>query len=185
MNIEVDVPDGVSGNWRVETFVVDRPPLYHAIRGRDIPVGTYKRLMCGSTLVMSNTPTEINDFIYFICKAKGNVLINGLGLGVVLKAILAKPEVESVTIIELHDDVIKLVAPTFNNDPRVAIIHADAFAWKPPKDAYYDAVWHDCWDSICEDNLKGMEKLHRKYGKRCSYQDSWSRDMLLYLRRRG
>jgi hypothetical protein len=50
-----------------------------------------------------------------------------------------------------------------------------AFEWKPPKGVRYDAAWHDVWDDICTDNLVGMRKLHRKYGKRCGWQGSWCR----------
>jgi spermidine synthase len=178
----VDVPDGISGDWRVETFIVEKPSVYLLLKGRPITPGTYKRLMYKNTVVMSNTPAEVYDFMNFVWKARGNVLINGLGLGVVLKAVLQNPEVKAVTVIELSEDVIKLVAPTFSNDPRVTIIQADAFTWKAPRGMYYDAVWHDCWNNICETNLKEITKLYRKYGRRCSFQDAWSRDQLLRMR---
>ena len=184
MDITVDVPDGVSGDWKVDTFTIDKPPLYFAMRGRSIPVGTYKRLMHKNEVVMSNTPAEIDDFRGFLYYARGNVLVNGLGLGVVLKALLHKdPPVKTITVIEKSEDVIKLVAPTFNNEPRVTIINADALTWKPPRAMYYDSVWHDIWDYICAENLKDMVKLHKKYGKRCSYQASWCRAQCQNLRR--
>jgi len=172
----VDVPDGVSGDWRVETFEVEKPSIYLLLKGRPVEPGTYKRLMFKNEVIMSNTPAEVRDFMYFVWKAKGNVLINGLGLGVVLKAVLQMP-VRSVTVIEISEDVIKLVAPIFN-DPRVTIIQADAMTWKPPSGMYYNAVWHDIWTSICETNLDDMKFLHRRYGKRCDWQASWCREEL-------
>jgi hypothetical protein len=191
-DIPIDVPDGESGDWKVTTFTVNDEEakrfnlanLFGGVHGRDIKPGTYKKLTCkGRGIIMSNTPAEIRDHNYFIYKATGSVLINGLGLGVVLKAILAKPEVTSVTVIEKEEDVIKLVAPYYT-DPRVTIIHADAYEWKPAKGIKYDYVWHDVWDNICTDNLEGMGKLHRKYGRRTAWQDSWSRDTCIYERRR-
>jgi hypothetical protein len=177
MDTTVDVPDGVSGAWRVETFTIEQPPIYFALKGRPIEPGTYKRLMYKNEVVMSNTPAEIRDFMHFVWRSKGNILINGLGLGVVLKAVLQMPNVESVTVIELSKDVIKLVAPSFK-DPRVTIIQADAMTWKPPKDVRYDAVWHDLWNDICESNLDDMKILHRRYGRKCDWQASWCRERL-------
>jgi spermidine synthase len=178
MNIEINVPDGVSGDWSISTFTVDSNEFSQKISmwktGRYVPGGTYKRLMRNGTVVMSNTPDEISDFLNFLYKAKGSILINGLGLGVTLKALLDIPEVTDITVIEKSEDVIKLVAPTYT-DPRVTIINADAFTWIPPKDKMYDCVWHDIWDYICADNLPEMKKLHRKYGRRTKYQESWCR----------
>lgn len=181
MEIVVDVPDGSSGDWKVETFVIEKDApglLYLALKGRYVAPGIYKRLVHKRRVIMSNTQAEIMDFRYFLNKAKGNVLINGLGLGVLLKALLDKPGIESVTVIEISEDVINLVGSHFK-DPRVQIIHADALTWKPPKGVHYDAAWHDIWDDICLTNWESMSKLHRKYGRKCSYQDSWCRAQIM------
>jgi hypothetical protein len=45
-------------------------------------------------------------------------------------------------------------------------------------------VWHDIWLDLCTDNLEGMGKLHRKYGRRTDWQGSWEKDRLLSHRRR-
>ena len=186
MKVDVNVPCGKSGDWAIEEMILTEEDVkLHNFRAalhgdcRFVPPGNYKKLTRNGTVIMSNTPAECIDFLYFVnCyETKGNILINGLGLGVVLTALLAKPEVEHITVIEISEDVIKLVGPTFAEDPRVTIIHANAFTWKPPKGVRYNAVWHDVWDNICEDNLPEMTKLHRKYGKRCNYQESWARDL--------
>jgi len=179
MKIDIDVPDGISGDWKVESFTVQEREFSQMISmmkyGRGVPAGSYKRLMRGGQLVMSNTPDEISDFYGFVRKAKGSVLVNGLGLGVLLKALLDKHEVTEVIVIEKSEDVIKLVAETYLKDERVTIINADAFEYKPPKGKVFDAVWHDVWDDICADNLSEMKTLHRKYGKKTNYQESWCR----------
>jgi len=184
MNIDVNVPDGKSGGWSVETFEVSKEDAdlanmraMFSFSTRSIAPGTYKRLKRGGATIMSNTPMEISDCRFFIYKAKGNILINGLGLGVVLVALLKKPEVKNITVIEKSQDVISLVAPTFTNDKRLSIIHADALEWKPPKGVRYDCIWHDIWDDICADNLSEMTTLHRKYGRRTDWQDSWCKEL--------
>ncbi len=172
------LPDGKSGNWSVETFIVPKDDFSQIISmfktGRSVPEGTYKRLMRGRTVVMSNTRDEIRDFSQFTYVAKGSVLINGLGLGCVVKVLLDKPEITKITVIEKSEDVINLVAPYFTDD-RVNIIHADAFKYTPPKGEIYDFVWHDIWDYITADNLTEMATLHRKYGRKTNWQDSWAK----------
>lgn len=184
MNIDIQITDGRMNNWSVETFEITeseaRLETTRAIfshSSRPIRAGKYKRLMRGSVVVMSNTPAEISDHRKFILIAKSSkrVLINGLGLGVALSEILKSDAVESVTVIEKAESVIALCGAAYSSDPRVKIIHADAFEWNPPKGARYDAVWHDIWDYICADNLPEMHKLHRKYGHRADWQGSWCR----------
>jgi hypothetical protein len=176
MRIDVTIPDGVSGEYSVETFSVNKNDDWISAMktGRSVPEGTYKMLKRGGVTVMSNTPDEIRDFYRFVRNAKGSVLVNGLGLGVLLNALLEKPEITDITVVEISEDVIKLVAP-YITDKRVTIVHSDCFTYKPPKGKRYNAVWHDIWDYICADNLDGMKTLHRKYGRISDYQESWAR----------
>lgn len=187
---KVDVPDGKKGDWSVETFEVTEEEAnisyMRAAFGNPLSrvrAGTYKRLRQGNAVVMSNTPMEIATNRYFVLRAQGSVLINGLGLGMVLKAILTKPSVKDVTVVEASQDVIDLVGPTFADDPRVTIVHACAFDYKPPKGKRYDFVWHDIWTHISSSNLPEMHKLHRKYGRLTEQQASWCRDECERMRR--
>ena len=188
MKIEVDVPDGISGEWEIKTVEKKHDPLgdimeaYHNA-GRYVPPGTYKKLICEGATVMSNTPDEINDFRFFLQWAEGSILINGLGLGVLLKGLAEKEELTDITVIELSLDVVKLVGSTFANNPKIEIIQGDAFEWQPPKGKRYTCVWHDIWNTICSDNIEEMKKLHRKYGRKAGYQGSWCRKECERLRR--
>lgn len=183
MEVKINVPDGKSGQWEIRTIEVSEQDakfariraIFHNGRG-GVPAGKYKQLRRNNETIMSNTPDEIRDSLYFVQQASGSVLINGLGMGVVVKMLLQKPEVTEVIVIENSKDVIKLVASTYT-DKRVTIINSDAFEYQPPKGKRYNYVWHDIWDNICGDNLEGMKTLHRKYGRRCDYQESWCRDL--------
>jgi len=172
-------PDGRSGDWAIETFEVSKQEADFArIRSmfrplESVEAGTYKRLVRGRTIVMSNTQMELRTNRAIMHRAKGHILINGLGLGVVLAYILGKPEVESVTVVEKSADVIALTAPHFT-DKRLNIVHADAYEYKPEKGVRFAAVWHDIWDDICADNLTSMTRLKRKYGRRTDWQGCWS-----------
>lgn len=211
--IRVDVPEGSSGAWRVERFTVSEQAshasLLYAInhraeRGRSIPAGTYTRLMRGQKVVMSDTPAEIADHWPMGVRAKGSVLILGLGLGVVAQMCLDKtnhsfypdfdgvpmdsisPAVDHVTVVERDPDVIALVAPHYlgRYPDRVTIIQADALDWRPPKGTHYQAVWCDIWDDLCTDNLPQMALLRRRYARRADWVGCWGQHLLVRERRR-
>ena len=175
---KVSIPEGTVGRWRVERFnVTDDQAKLDAMRGafrggRYVPAGTYTRLMRGGVLVMSDTPDEMRDHWAPMRHARGRVLINGLGIGMVLRAVLNKPEVERVTVVEIDSDVIALVGAHYACD-RLELVNASAFDYAPPKGVRYGAVWHDIWDNICGDNLPEMTRLKRKYGRRADWQGSW------------
>ena len=182
--IGIDVPDGAVGNWSVQSFEVNRDAsratrLRAALKGdRDlfVPAGHYKRLVCGEDVVMSNTPMEVRTNAAFIRAARGDVLIHGLGLGMVLKAILAKRSVRSVLVVEKHREVIELVGPTYHADPRVHIVHEDALEFTGLRGQRFDVAWHDIWTWISDENLPEMFRLHRRWGRRVGWQGSWCRD---------
>ena len=171
---KVDVPDGKRGHWVVERFKIPQNYLAFTYGHRAPSPGTYTRLLHGSHCVMSDTDAEMRDHYGAVINAKGHILLNGLGIGMVLKGCLNKPEVTKATVIEIDPDVIALVGPHYT-DTRVEIVCADAYAYQPPKGVRYGMVWHDIWSDICSDNLEGMKKLHRKYGRRTDWQGSWCR----------
>jgi len=187
-DIRVNVPEGQSGDWKVEKFKVSKEEAsFHNLRstfsfggrGRTIQSGDYTKLTRNGTIVMSDTPAEIRDHSYFIYQAKGHVLINGLGLGWIVEALFQKKEVKTITVIEKSKDVIDLVKQHYYDkcpkNKHIIIVHADAFEYKPQKNQRYSAVWHDIWTYICGDNVEDMKKLHRKYGRRTDWQGSWCR----------
>lgn len=177
----VDVPEGVSGDWKVSKFEVkpSARSFRDDLRGRGIPAGEYTRLSNSvEACFMSDTPAEYRDAAWFITMARGDLLISGLGLGMVIKALLLKPEVTSITVLELSEDVIKLVAPSYS-DPRLRIIHADCRTWKP--DRRFDYAWHDIWGDVSTDDLPEMQFLRRRYAKAMTApkrQHVWGEDLV-------
>ena len=183
LNLKVTVPEGTSGDWRVERFTVTEvQSRLDAIRGmfndgRYVPPGTYTRLLRNNHVVMSDTPDEVRDHSEPIYRAHGRCLINGLGLGVVLTGIAHK--VAHVTVVESSFDVIKLVGPHYTAmlGSKLTIVHDDALEYTPLPNTRYQMVWHDIWDNICANNLPQMTRLHRKYGRRTLWQGSWAREL--------
>jgi hypothetical protein len=180
----VDIPEGSRGPWTVKRFVVNQnesaaSALRGAFTGRGyVSPGTYTQLVHARRgVVMSDTPDEQRDHYMAVRNADGHVLINGLGIGMVLAAVLKKPEVRRVTVVEIDPDVVALVGPAYATDQRVEIVTSSAFDYEPPKGVRYGAVWHDIWDTICGDNLPEMTTLKRKYGRRTDWQGCWGEDI--------
>lgn len=190
---QVSTPDGVSGDWKISTYTVEDAWMHNARAIRDghpemvVREGTYRRLTCAKRgLVMSNTPMEVNTCYEAFRDARGDVLILGLGLGMIIEWMLTKPEVTSITVVEQQEDVIKLVAPTFAKEPRVTILVGDADTFTPTGDMKYDYIWHDIWDDLSEANLPHMTTLrrrYRKYLKPDGTQGFWSQALVRKYRR--
>lgn len=190
---KIDVPTGSHGTAVVESHeTTEDDARFNAMRAafsgsrRHVPAGEYTGLRINGSLVMSDTPDEIRDHWLPIRQSRGRCLVNGLGLGVVVNGMLMNSEVEHVTVIEINEDVISLVAPHWKAryGSRLTIIHDDALKYKPQKGVRYGMVWHDIWGAICGDNLPEIHTLHRKYGRRCDEQGSWCRSECEYHKRR-
>lgn len=185
--MEVDLPyaDGQVGDWMIESVPVEpSAAILHnlacELNGRGvmkIMPGIIRRLtrVSDQVTVMSSTLMEYRTNLRFVRKARGTVLINGLGLAIVPFALLAKKEIESVTIIEREAAVIDMVAP-YLKDARVRIVHEDAMFYSPT--CSYDFVWHDIWDDINPKNVASMTKLWLKYQRHCHWQGCWSSTMI-------
>jgi len=190
----VDVPVGESGDWKIISFFVkSENVLMHNLRAvrdgyphRQISEGRYTKLTYGNEVVMSDTPSEKHDHRYFVMKAKGKVLLAGLGLGMVLNAVALKPEVTKVTVVELNSDVIDLCWDHYKDKfgDKIELIHADILEWKPPKgDKIWDCAWFDIWNEGNLENWEEYKLLMRRYGRKAVYKDCWMRDELLRQQR--
>lgn len=124
-----------------------------------LKAGTYFRLMERGMVWMSNTPDEYSDHKEFIKQARGRVLIVGLGLGLVLREVLDKGGVESVTCVEKELPVIRLVGGAFIANkiygPKLNLVCADLWEWWPTPEVYgkFDSAWVDIWPNYHEEML--------------------------------
>ena len=185
------IPEGKSGDYKIQKFEItqsgaDFYNLQCAIKGlyqMRVHPGEYTKLIeTGKALWMADTYWERFSNCYPVVEAHGNVLINGLGLGLVTEAILRKEEVKKLIVNEISEEVIKLVAPYLPKDDRLTINCADAYTWHP-NGMRFNTIWHDIWSGYNEDTYKESKKLHYRYAhwlKRPFYQGSWARaDYLL------
>lgn len=156
---------GQQGNFKLEEFIIDPNNVRAMLDG--IPPGRYIKLMQDKELVMSNTPMELRTNWTFCSKAHGDVLIGGLGLGLILLEIQNKPNVNSITVVEKYEDVITLVGDQLPLNDKVNIVHDDIFTYKPKAD--YDCIYLDIWNYINRDvykeEMNPLKKRYRKYLK--------------------
>lgn len=182
MNTEIPcmadvMPEGEVGAARVSHFELKGDALLLAnVRAicsgfgiGMVSTGRYARLSIGSVLWMSDTQLERRSSEEFLCEARGDVLISGLGLGMVVVPLLSDSKVHSITVIERSEDVVQLIEPRLKAMPggeKLTVIVADVFEWQPPKGQTWDVIYHDVWLDICTGNLKEIAVLKRKFARR-------------------
>ena len=138
---------------------------------------------------MSNTPNEALTMEKAIEKSHGKVITFGLGLGYYPFMCSIKEDVESITIIEFDENIIKLfkkhLLPLFPNKEKIKIIHADAFKYLEENNinelfdfAYMD-IWHGGDDGLpLYIHFKKFEE-----NKKCKIE-YWIEDSIICMARR-
>lgn len=144
----------------------------------DLPV-----LKEGSKVWMSPAISEIESMGDGIEKGHGKCLTMGLGIGVLPYLWLLKDEVESVTVVEINQDVIdlfeKYIRPQFRTRKRLEIIHGDAFDYYNEDFLnQFDYVYVDFWESS-GDGLGLYTRLMKKK-RDLPHVDYWVEDSMLY-----
>jgi len=180
--------EGTKGDVTIEHFTVsDEESQFTALRGGMgyVPAGDYVRLLISGAVVMSDTRMEQFTNYDVLRESKGRVFIAGLGLGMICHGIAAKPEVSKITVLELNENVIDLVAPSLPE--KVEVNQGDIFEYKPGRWEQFDTIYFDVWNDICTDNLPQMGKLFRRFRKHLApngWMDCWCRDYLKKQRRK-
>jgi spermidine synthase len=190
------VPAGRLGDVQVEHLeITDGGGIHAMLHGGGTRNGTYAILKIRRSVVMSDTDMERRSNLGVILDAQGDVLIGGLGLGMIVCPLLRKPTVRTITVIELNPDVTAHVEPAIRHWAdvqglthfgRLNIVQGDVYTWKPAKGQKFDAIYFDVWPDISEDNLDGIARLHAraKFWKRPGgFLDSWQADNLRSRRR--
>jgi spermidine synthase len=146
--------------------------------GDPIRPGTYAVLRVNDQIMMSDTPAERISNKWAVLKARGRVLLAGLGIGMLAHAILKKDTVTELVIIEKELDVITLITPTLPKDPRLSVVYSDIFTWMPPEGMKFDTIYFDIWaDASMGRATKDKRRLagrFRKYKTAGGWLGSWS-----------
>lgn len=123
---------------------------------------------------MTVTPNEINTIRPIAEAACGRVLTFGLGLGYFAFHASQRPEVDSVTVVERSEAVIRLferaLLPRFTHGEKIRVIRGDAFdyAARVMPEENYDVVFTDLWHDVADGlplyrRMKGLEVPGPRY----------------------
>ena len=191
-------PDIKTDKWHLHCAKLSQPK--HAIdmmRNGTIPSEylVLTRLGENRACVMSDTPMEKYTNQYFLDEAYGDILIVGLGIGMLLPALLEKSfaslfdddmkPITSVTIVEKDKDLIELMRPliekyVFEDGERTfdkfEIIEGDAYTFaKENGDKHFDWAYIDIWDEYngYSSYLDEFEKLLDEYRLIADNVDAW------------
>ena len=122
-------------------------------------------------VVMEDSRFELQQHLPIWLHAKGRVLVTGLGLGCVVRGLLASPDVEDITVVEIDRSILRVVGHEFESNRRVRLVHGDAFRVQLP--GRFDFAWHDLWT----DGEAHLQTLHAallvRYCAQCRWQGAW------------
>jgi spermidine synthase len=185
------LPEGECGGARIYHTTYDEVTAasasYLGDRYVPTPAGTYASLLVrtesgNQECMMSDLAYERATCLEVVRRAHGEVLIAGLGLGMILHPILSQPDVRHVTVVEKYQDVVDLICPTLPRTDALALVTADIFDWRPPRGHRFDVIWFDIWPDVAPSRLEEMAGLHRRFAPylnrrnpRC-WMDSWHRE---------
>ncbi len=179
----IRIPEKKRGSWELrkqtlapyEAFVCNDPQVLSD--GRMIPsIGyfdtafPYPAVLEGGREWMTLMPNETVTTAPAIAAAHGRVVTFGLGLGYFTFHAAEKPEVESVTAVELSEDAATLfrteILPQFSHPEKVKVVVEDAFRFADTRlgegyDFVFADIWHDAGDG-CE-LYRRMKRYEEKY----------------------
>lgn len=139
--------------------------------------------------MMSDHPSETKSNQHFIDNAYGDVIIFGLGIGMIIMPLLNDKDIKSITVVEKDIGLISLVGDilkSHDKSGKLNIVEGDAFEYynklgsgKTRKQ--FDTIYFDIWIRVQKEQIKEMESLHGLYNKfkrgDVSYMTSWLYDI--------
>lgn len=145
-----------------------------------LTVGKEYTILYDKTLgktMMSNHEFEMLTNQKFIDVSKGDVLIFGIGLGLIIHPLLESEEVKTIDVVEIDYGLIDEIYPILvacDNQSKLNVIYEDAFTFDTDK--MYDTIYFDIWSVIDEQAFGEMKFLTKKFTKNLipgGWMDSW------------
>lgn len=183
-----DYPVGECGRWRITKLEAGIDHGYYTAQWvtAGVPV-LLRHNPAGQEswdTWMSLSPHEIESQEPGCCCASGHTVIMGLGMGWVAVNAALNPKVTRVTVVELDQHVIELIAATgvIEQLPpgiasKIEIVQADALEWQPsgPVDFLYADIWRPVADTAA---LGDTQRMQTNVKAREVY--FWGQELRLY-----
>ena len=156
--IEVSIPEGTQGDYTIAHYDAQTQERmwqqYREIKSEPYDNHTVLIKDACPMPIMQDSQAEYMEHQWLWDNATGDVLIGGLGIGMVHQALIDNPNVTSVTVVELEQDVVDLVWNHCAKDDTFTLVVADFETWTPPAGSSFDTVWGDTklWDNPLTDD---------------------------------
>lgn len=139
---QYDMPDFTSPLVVPKLGFFTRPVSFPAVYEGDVPW-------------VSVCPSEINSMAADVRRARGRVLVLGLGLGYYAYRVSELDAVESVTVIEINPKILGIfrrhVLPQFPNASKIKLVEADAFSYLASlRGGEFDFCYADIWEGAVD-----------------------------------
>jgi hypothetical protein len=161
LNLDLNLKDNSVGEYKLESAVYKKgaslafiPDNYQSFlmghERKDIILKNdfrYYDLFKGNQRIMCSAPVIMYEQYLPFIKAKGKVLLGGLGLGIIPRLLCSKEIVDKITIVELSKEVIELCG--FKND-KVEIVNDDIHKFLQKGNLnQFDYIYIDAYTSDC------------------------------------
>ena len=177
--IRVDLPEAVSGDYAIAHYTSETTEnnwsVYLEMKGESLDSYTVLTKNGCPMPIMQDSIAEYNEHQWLWDNATGDVLIGGLGIGMCHQPLIDNPNVTSVTIVEIAQDVVDLVWDSCAKDETFTLVLDDFETWTPPEDSSFDTVWADTW--LIDNPLEHSEYKQRIETNYQNYTDNigfWS-----------
>jgi hypothetical protein len=125
---------------------------------------------------------EIKEMYSSYDIAQGDVLVSGLGFGILALWLCGKPEVTSVTVVEFSEDVIKLFKESNDVPNKLKIINDNIITYETDK--MYDTILLDHYEKQNFDwRLKDMSNILNRISHKLFW--AWSLEQIYLLKMYG
>lgn len=117
-------------------------------------------------VIMSNGKVELLSNYEFIQNAEGDIIVFGLGLGLIIFPLLSCNLVKSITIVEKNDKIINYVGSVVKKmdlENKVSLIHSDAHSFVSSEKNSFDYIYFDIWNSLNENSFEEMEQIQKNF----------------------
>jgi hypothetical protein len=189
----LDIPERCSGKVRVqhhiltpgsETPVVGmRQAIIRGMRPSmaiiNEPLRVHELVHQDHGLWMTDLPEELNQIAEMLhnLKPSGNILVGGLGLGILALTLADRADVENITVVEIDPDVINLCA-----QPGYDVVNADINQFLQTTTKKFDFYILDTWQGTNEGTwwntvLPLRRIIRQRWGKR-PVVHCWAEDIM-------
>jgi spermidine synthase len=117
-------------------------------------------------VVMSLTPMEVMSQRAGLRKARGNVIMGGLGLGWLALRVLERKQVKHLTVVDNDREVIRVFGEPLKKKfgDKLLLLHGDFYETALDDSAKYDTVLADIWNEYGEASYnRRFKEVKAKY----------------------